>query len=241
MRRMRVLMALASIAVIGLLAVSCGVPRSGKFAAIDPNNIPPALIETTTTPPPTTTTPEESTTTTIDATATTSVAQQVTLYFVSGTQISPFIDVLPLPLDPRQVLSALTRGPSGPVATGLRTAIPRASDFHTSVERGVAIVDVNQAFFDDMANQDQRLAIAQIVLSLTQMPGVGAVKFTLLGEPVSVFSWTGESSPPGQALNYEDYEQLLVTSPPATSSTTIAPAPVETTTTTVTTPPPVTG
>src|SRR4051812_16901890 len=208
MRRMRVLAALASFALIGVLAASCGVPRSGNFAAIDPNNIPPALIETTTTQPPTTTTPEESTTTTIEATPTTSVAQQVTLYFVSGTQISPYIDVLPLPLDPRQVLSALARGPSGPVATGLRTAIPRASDFHTSVERGVAIVDVNQAFFEEMATQDQRLAIAQIVLSLTQLRGVGAVKFTLLGEPVSVFSWTGESNPAGQPLNFEDYQQL---------------------------------
>ena len=211
--------------VLGVLALgitACGVPKSGKFSAIDQSRIPSVLIETTTTLPATTTTVAEApTTTAADPPTTTTPNEEVTLFFVVGDQLQGNTNYLVPPVSSQQALQALKNGPSPEAsAQGLRSAIPRDAGFLPTKSRGIVTVDINPTFFDSMPTQDQRLAVGQIVLTLTQLGGVGAVTFTSGGEPISVFLADGQPSGVGQPLYAEDYENLLVDAPPQTTTTT---------------------
>ena len=73
-------------------------------------------------------------------------------------------------------------------------------------------VDLPLTFFNAMAPQDQRLAIGQIVLTLTNQRGVGQVTFTQAGVPISVLRGGGDLTRPGQLLVSADYSQLLSSS-----------------------------
>ncbi len=231
--RLRILLVLS---VLAGLAVACGVPRTSKFTSIDPPNIPPILTETTTTttqPSTTTTVQAEGTTTTALATTTTVVeTAPVTLYFVIGGQLSGVSQLLARPVSYEQAyaqtLHALENGPQGDATPGFRSAIPLGSESRVTVSKGVATIDLDPNFNDGMDPKEFRLAIAQIVLTMTEQNGVGAVRFTQNGQDVSVILADGTRSEAGVTLYHEDYA-LLLSSAPATTTTTLP----ETTTTTL--------
>ncbi len=196
------------LAAFTVATISCGVPGSSKFTAIDKKNIPFGLSETTAVPTTTTTIALASTTTVVQP-ATTIATETVLLFFVAGTQLRPVTQLLPSPASLAQTMSVLETGPQGELGIGLRTAIPERSQSAIKVAGGVATVDLPATFFNAMAPQDQRLAIAQIVVTLTNQRGVGQVTFTQGGVPISVLRGGGELTLPGQVLVSADYDQLL--------------------------------
>lgn len=218
---------LVSVLVVGVsLAVvaACGVPSSSDVRPIDPADVPFGLNETTTTTTTTTTTLAPTTTrplpetTVVDATtttaqeSTTTVApvEPVTLFFLTGREVVPTQRSLLSPATPPQVLAALASGPpTGEEAAGLRTALPTEMEMLVQVEAGVATVDLPPTFIEDVPGSEQRLAIAQIVLTLTRRGGVGQVRFTLGGEPQQVPRGQGDITSPGGAVSCDDYENLL--------------------------------
>jgi hypothetical protein len=190
------------------LLTACGIPADGNVQSIDPANIPYELNATTT-----------STTVTIEVTTTsappggegeTPAVELVNLFFISGPQVVPIMQLLLSPATPSQVLASLVDGlPPGEVAVGLRTAIPTDSDFEVTVERGIARVELPQVLTSTIPGSEQRLAIAQIVLTLTRRAGIGQVVFTSDGRPQSVPRGRGDLTQPGGAVACEDYANLL--------------------------------
>lgn len=75
-----------------------------------------------------------------------------------------------------------------------------------TLEGGLATVDV-APLFTNLDAGTQRLAIAQVVLSFTSLPGVGQVSFTIAERPVDVPLADGslDSGP----LTRDDYDDLL--------------------------------
>lgn len=141
--------------------------------------------------------------------ATTIATEPVSLYFVAGTQVVSVSQYLPRPVSIAQTLAVLEAGPPREFGLGLRTAIPEGPPSGISLSGGVVTVNLAPTFFKDMAPQDQRLAIAQFVLTLTDQRGVGQVTFTQNGLPISVLRGGGDLTQPGQLLVSADYAQLL--------------------------------
>ncbi len=212
---------------IAVFAVACGVPSSGKFTGIDKANIPFGLSETTTSTTTSTTIAMESTTT-VAVPATTIATEPVSLYFVAGTQVVSVSQYLPRPVSIVQTMAVLEAGPPREFGLGLRTAIPTGVVSRITLSGGVVTVDLPPTFFKDMAPQDQRLAIAQIVLTLTDQRGVGQITFTQNGLPISVLRGGGDLTQPGQLLVSADYSQLLSST---SAANTLPTAPVTATTT----------
>ena len=204
---------------IGILSIvltttSCSIPGDGSVKQIDPDQIPYELNATTTSPPPTTvpatttTAPVvESTTSTISSTIPVEV---VRLFFVAGAQIVPIDRLLLSPAAAPQVLAALSEGPpEGDAAAGLRSALPVGFAAEATVERGIATVILPGTFITDIPGGEQRLAVAQIVLTLTRQAGVGQVRFTSNNEPQSVPRGRGDLTAPGATVACDDYANLL--------------------------------
>lgn len=211
---------LVSKVVIGALVVpaiaivaACGVPESSSNRPLDLDAIPGVFSATTTTTPPTTTsTPSESTTTPPESTSSTVPVEEVTMFFVAGNQVVPISRLLLSPAAPPQVLAALVEGlPEGDVAAGLRSAIPFGLATTVTVERGSATVDLPDALVNGLPGAEQRLAVAQIVLTLTRRAGIGQVVFTSGNRPQAVPRGRGDLTQPGELVACDDYSNLLPT------------------------------
>lgn len=136
--------------------------------------------------------------------------ETVNLFFVAGTQVVPISRMLLSPASATQVLASLSEGlPPGDVAAGLRTAIPDDSNLEILVERGIARVNLPPVLTSAIPGSEQRLAIAQIVLTLTRRAGIGQVVFSSGGRPQSVPRGRGDLTQPGGAVACEDYSNLL--------------------------------
>ena len=204
---------ICSIVLVAMTAVSCSIPGSGDVRTIDPEDIPYELYATTTAAPTTTvaittTTPASESTTT----SSTVPVEVVSLFYVAGAQLVPINRLLLTPAVAPQVLAALAEGPpDGDPSAGLRTALP--TDFVATVEvlRGIATVDLPPTFVTELPGAEQRLAIAQIVLTLTRRAGIGQVTFTTQSRPQSVPRGRGDLAGPGEAVACDDYANLLPT------------------------------
>lgn len=205
---------MCSIVLVVMTVVSCSIPGSGNVRTIDPGDIPYELNATTTAVPTTTiavttTTPASASTT---STSTTVPVEVVSLFYVAGAQLVPINRLLLTPAVAPQVLAALAEGPpDGDPSAGLRTALP--TDFVATVEvlRGIATVDLPPTFVTELPGAEQRLAIAQIVLTLTRRAGIGQVTFTTQSRPQSVPRGRGDLAGPGEAVACDDYANLLPT------------------------------
>lgn len=196
---------------------ACGVPGSGNFQRVDlPADLSETTSTTSTTLPPRTTprtssAPETvaSTSTTEAPTTSTNPVYDVSLYFVAGPrQLTPITRQLASPAA-QQVLTALSDGvPAGDEYAGLSTALPPAALLTVDRANGIATVGLPATFLTDTPAQDQTLAIAQIVLTLTQRPGIGQVNFTSDGRPQEVSRADGSLTNPGDTVVCEDYRVL---------------------------------
>jgi len=186
---------------------SCAVPSSGSYQKVASADIPFGLDAPQTTLPPTTTTisdPMSSDTLPV------AVSEPVDLFYISNSKIIKVQRNVASPANPSQALSSLVEGPStSPEFVGLRTALPPTFAASVDVIRGVARVDATRAFLNSLSGLDQKLAIAQIVLTLTSRPGVGQVLFSVDGKLISVPRGRGDSVASGIAVTFDDYSSLI--------------------------------
>lgn len=194
-----------------MLAVlsSCAVPNSGSYQQVAPADIPFGLNAPQTTLPPTTTT-----TTVLDPPSLESVpiavSEPIDLFFISNSRIIKVQRNVASPANPAQALSSLVEGPNtSPEFVGLRTALPTTFTASVDVIRGVARVDATRTFLNSLSGFDQKLAIAQIVLTLTSRPGVGQVLFSVDSKLISVPRGRGDSVASGVAVTFDDYASLI--------------------------------
>jgi spore germination protein GerM len=75
-----------------------------------------------------------------------------------------------------------------------------------SLEAGVATVDLRPTI-SALGSDEQLLAVAQVVCTLTGRPGVGPVAFTLDGSPVDIPR--GDGSLTNEPVSRDDYAELL--------------------------------
>jgi spore germination protein GerM len=194
---------------IWLVAVlsSCAVPSNGSYQQVSSADIPFGLDAPQTTIPQTTTTVPDSTSTESLPIA---VSEPIDLFFISNSRIIKVQRNVASPANPSQALSSLVEGPStSPEFVGLRTALPTTFTAKVDVTRGVAQVDATRAFLNSLSGLDQKLAIAQIVLTLTSRPGVGQVLFSVEGKFISVPRGRGDSVASGIAVTFDDYASLV--------------------------------
>lgn len=212
MKRLTSILAISSS--LAIMFTSCSIPGGGSVKQINPDNIPYDLNATTTSSPPTTTVASTTTSPVIETTTSTSSStipvEIVSMFFVAGTQVVPIDRLLLTPAAAPQVLAALSEGPpEGDAAAGLRSALPVGFVAEVTVERGIATVELPGTFITELPGGEQRLAVAQIVLTLTRQAGVGQVRFTSNNEPQSVPRGRGDLSSPGATVACDDYANLL--------------------------------
>ena len=216
--------------------VACGIPDNGQVSAIQDKDlrqlgdtIPATSTSTSTTLP---ITIEPTTSTTAIDTVTTIATEDVTLYFISGGQLKGYPRPLVKPATANSVLTALQQGPPpGDPGVGIRSAVPTKLEALIGVKEddsGVATIDLPPGFFEQIPQEDQLLAIGQIVLTITEVGGIGQVLFVQSGAPLPVPRRGGGGLTNGsEPLARRDYEELL--NPPTTTTTsTTTTSPVET-------------
>ena len=239
--------AIGAIGLAGLLA-GCGLPIDERVQTFD--EVPFDLATPTTTSTTTTTTeppvrePEESepveeTTTTIVRTT------AVELFYVLGARgdLQQITSSLPAPVSDAVIIDQLENAPSGTGAP-LRTAVARNLINGFTVDRGLAVVDLDRGVLSRTNSSEQRRAIAQIALTLTLFTtpdgGIGQVSFTVEGDAISVFvPARGANSEPGEPLAHSDFTSLVSGAPPTTSipsTTTSTTTPLTTTSSSTTIP-----
>lgn len=136
---------------------------------------------------------------------TAAVTEPVPLCFVSDGRLVVAQDLLEPPVSLVDVVEELAVPPPEP--RGLRTAIGDADLVRSVVLLGgVATVDLRGSIAD-IGGEDQRLAVAQLVCTLTAQPGVGQVAFTLEGAPIGVPRADGSlvTTP----VSRDDYQELF--------------------------------
>ena len=186
-----------------IACASCAIPAGGDFQAIPDSEVPYELSSprTTLAPSAVTTLPGSDTST-----------EAVDAYFISNSRVLKIVRLVAAPAGPDQALATLSAlDTQDPALAGLRTAIPKTFSATVSVERGVASVDSTRGLLDTLSPLDQRLAVAQIVLTLTSRPGIGQVLFSVDGVPTGVPRGRGDLAGPLTPVTFDDYSSLVVT------------------------------
>lgn len=197
--------------------LGCGIGSSDTVEEIGPDEL--AVLDPTSTTSTTVpdTTPVDSTPGSLQATTTTVAAptstvptEEVTLYFVSGSQLVPVDTPVPVPMAERAILDALAAGPpADEFEAGVRTAVPAELVAGTRQVGRRITVDFRGDPLLAVDSTDQRLMVAQIVLTLTKISGIEEVLFTTDGEPLGVYQREGELTEPGEPVTAGDYAALL--------------------------------
>jgi hypothetical protein len=219
------------LALVLIATSACGLDTADSFEEIPSQEIPfgleqatPTTTTTTTSPELPSTTDDTPPTTDDDSTETQEPPESTSTLALPAVEVAEIYQVVGLnrlqrqtiplsaPLGVFQVVAVLEEPPSGELAVGLRTAVRIGLVADVAVERGVAIVDLNGTQLNRMSPRDQRLAIAQLVLSITSsIRGVGQVAFSVDGEPAEIgIPPEYTLSDPGQPLTYADFAPLLL-------------------------------
>jgi len=201
--------------VIGLLLVftiaSCGVPRSSKVVEISKAELPTELNQQPTTTTTTTTVAEDASAKETQQPASEVLSEPVELYYISDDRLVATTQSIVSPATISQVLAALIAGPpTGDNGLGLRSALPTDLNAEIDILKGVAQINTTAEFLTELSPIDQRLAIAQLVLTFTRRPGVGQVIFTVDGQNVAVPRGRGDLAKPGTTVSFDDYSSLIV-------------------------------
>lgn len=178
------LLRLGCLAVIGT-AAACGIPSNGTPTAIAKADVPFHLLNPA---PPTTT-----------AHAVEPVPTQLEkIYLVaSGNQVVPVERRVRTPVTLTEVLATLLDGPTSLESRfGLQSFLSGSSTKVTAeVTNGIATIDFFSANPLQVVGPDQTVAIAQVVFTATEQPGVTGVKFEIDGKPIEVPTANGAQVP----------------------------------------------
>jgi spore germination protein GerM len=178
-----------------VVLVACGVPRDSTARLVPNGAVPEALDPSASVPP-------------------TSVERQRTInvWFLRDSQLVRVRHTVPASTTQQMVIDTLLAGPTDVERRdSLRSAIPDSAAVGPVVfSRGDANVRLSPAFAA-IPTGDQLLAVSQLVLTLTDMRGVGRVTFTVDGQPVSVPLPGGGSS--SEPVTRDDYIDQSVAGP----------------------------
>jgi spore germination protein GerM len=122
--------------------------------------------------------------------------------------------------DAELVMELLLEGPSPDETSGtpmISTAIPEATSLlGVTVDGGVAAVDLSGEYDDGGGSFGMFARLAQVVYTLTRLPDVDEVAFSVDGEPVTTFSSEGiELDGPQQRDDYYDLLPPIFVDSPA--------------------------
>lgn len=151
---------------VTVLAGACGVPTDDDATVTDPEAVPFELLE-----------PASTTSTTTP----TGVDEE--LFFIGPDGLlRSTVRRVPEPLTLTEVVDELSTAPQN---SDLRTALGDELVDNVDSTGGIAQVDLGPEF-TTLPVDDQVLALAQIVYTLTSQAGVGRVSFELEGTPVPI-------------------------------------------------------
>jgi spore germination protein GerM len=180
MRRARTCLVLA---VVALGSVACGIPTATTPTPIAKSDVPYHLLN-----PPTTTTTVPGTPPAVG------VAEQIFLVSPDGHLVAATREVA-VPASPTQVVGALLAGPTATeTAAGIQSFLTQAGVQVTTQAGGGATVNFNTNPIQ-VVGPDQTLAIAQVVYTVTQQPGVTGVTFEIDGKAIEVPTAAGAQVP----------------------------------------------
>ncbi len=176
--------------VLGLGLGACGIPTGGGPTAIARSDVPFHLLN-------------PATTTTTSPGSPPAVGVPEPIFLVSPTgHLMPVTREVQVPASLSEILGALLDGPTAAESTaGLQSFLSGSSSGITAtVVNGVATVNFHTDPIQ-VVGPDQTFAIAQVVYTATQQPGVTAVSFEIAGEGIQVPTASGVqvSRPVGRA------------------------------------------
>jgi hypothetical protein len=193
----RKLIAILALAGVGAgAAAGCGIPTEDTAILARSEDVPFDLMAEI----------PETTSSTSGSPSGTSTTR-ATIFLVQGERLAPVERDVPAPPSGDGVIEALERGPTrSEAALGLRSALVGSDVIRSiGVTGGIARVDLGTGF-TDIVGRDQIMALAQIVSTVTGLPGVGRVAFTLAGEPVGVPR--GDGAVTTESVSRDDYALL---------------------------------
>jgi spore germination protein GerM len=159
----------AALLAAGLLCLlaGCGVPADPAPRSIPDEEVPFGLLATTTV-----TTRSASTT-------------KAMVFLVEGDRLAAVRRQVPAPATPDAVLATVAAGPTPPeAAAGLRTALVTGVGL-SRVAAGTATIRLDRDFVAADLHE-QTLALAQLVYTVTELPGIRKVQFAFNGQPAEV-------------------------------------------------------
>jgi len=186
-----------------IVLASCAVPKSGAVDEINSKDIPFGLNS------PETSAPATTTSVVLTSPLTGSAFEQADLFFVDGSSLERVRLDIPSPTDLQGVFAALVAGLPDPAHTKVKTLLPVNFAAVIEVEGGVANVNAKRVYLDSIKPNEQRLAIAQIVLTLTSQPGIGQVTFSVGGKAIGVPRGRGDIAGAGTPVTFDDYKMLI--------------------------------
>jgi len=132
---------------------------------------------------------------------------EVTVWFILDELLVSLPREVPDPSTSASVLASLSEGVTAiEIERGLRSAIPDASMLvEAELAGGTATVQLAPEFLE-IAPGDQVLALGQVVLTLTDLRGVGRVRFEINGAAVATPLPDGTSTE--DSVSREDFRQL---------------------------------
>jgi spore germination protein GerM len=132
----------------------------------------------------------------------------VSVYLIRDERIVHVTRDLPSPASPDEILRSLLEGVTGPEErVNLRTSISTETQLLGLREQGSVLhVDLSRDFAG-MGGEEETLAIAQIVLTLTSIEGIESVEFALDGVQTDVPVSDGALS--DRPVSANDYQVLV--------------------------------
>lgn len=184
---------LAGLLTLTMLA-GCSVDSDNSARLADDDQVPFRLLDREAPPIVSTTEPPEG-------------GEPVALCFIRDGRLVPIERELDGGVTPETVVAELASPPTGQQQPPARTALSDPLVVRDiAVVAGIARVDLGQSIAE-LGGEDQLLAVAQIVCTLTTRPGVGQVGFTLEGSPIEVPR--GDGSLVAHPVSRDDYAGLF--------------------------------
>ena len=173
-----------------VVAAGCGIPTQGRPTQLNDDRIRVGAPTTTAT-----TIPDRRPDTPVE------------LCVASGSRLVTVTQRIRGTVSPRTVLGALTRIAGTDLPDGTRSLVDGPGLVSGGpVERGVALVAAGPAL-ERLAPSDRVLAFAQVVCTLSGLPGIGQVRFTRAGRPIAVPRADGSLT--ATPVSRFDYRSLL--------------------------------
>ncbi len=204
---------LGVVALLGLAA--CGIDAEASDRAVDPADVPFALLVPPTTASTTTTTVPEPAPSTTSTTA--PVVWALNVFFVRSDRLVPVRRSFPRQPDLTLAIEQLGAGPLIEIdPLGTRTALGDPPLVRSATATGgVATVELEPAF-RFLPGSEQVLALGQLVFTLTEVPGVGRIAFRIGGADIAVPLPDGQLLP--GSVSRDDFAALLAAAPTTTTA-----------------------